>query len=206
MTLSHPSYVRRSYRALGALALSLALAGGSAACAKEKKSDDADDAPSKPAPLTPGESTASGKSADPDQAAKEEALKTYGDFWDAQVKAYAKGSMKGAGVEKYAYKDALVFVDNGVRSMKEYGTRKTGKPTHRAKVSKLVPEKPGKAATATIVDCMDSSSWKTVKHDSGKVVPLPSGQLSRFTVTTKAEDWGERGWRMLEVTPSRRAC
>ncbi|MEU4969997.1 hypothetical protein [Streptomyces smyrnaeus] len=173
------------------------------ACSENKK--DAPSSPKEPAPLSPSKSSSASAGSE-EEIAKTEVLRAYDKFWDAQVAAYQKGSMKGAGVERYATAKALAFVDEGVRSMAKEGNRKRGKPSHKATVSKFTARKPGSAATATISDCLDTSSWKTVKKDSGKVVPLPSDVPSRFTVTTKAEDWGKRGWRMLEVTPTARKC
>ncbi|UNZ21397.1 hypothetical protein [Streptomyces sp. 891-h] len=165
--------------------------------------------PKEPAPLS-SSSTAShstsGGATSKDEAAKDKALAAYDKFWAAQVAAFRKGSMRGTGVEKYATADALAFVHNGVTRMQKAGTRSTGAPKHEAKVSTYTPKKPGKAATATISDCLSTASWKTVEKDTGKPVPRPSNVPSSYLVTTKAEDWGKRGWRMLHVSPSSREC
>jgi len=189
------------------VALSLALLALSGC--SESTSDKDHSSPKEPAPLSssakasdaPSDGTAGG-----DEAAKEKALAAYDKFWDAQVAAFKKGSMKGAGVEQFATADALAFVEDGVARMKKAGTRSTGAPKHEAKVSKYTPKKPGKAATATITDCLNTAAWKTVKKDTGKPVPRPSNVPNAYLVTTKAEDWGKRGWRMLDVTPSSREC
>ena len=135
---------------------------------------------------------------DPQSQAKADVLTAYDGFWDAQVKAYAKASIKGTDLEKYATKKALGRAMGDVLVMQKAGTATTGAPTHDAKVTSLTLT--GATPKATVQDCLDISNWKTVKRKTGIVRPFPSTQPLRYVTTAKAEKWGKQ-WMITEVTP-----
>ncbi|MGW5465433.1 hypothetical protein [Streptomyces sp. NPDC003996] len=89
-------------------------------------------------------------------------------------------------------------------TMKQAGTATTGAPTHRAEVTSLTLA--GSVPTAILQDCLDISSWKTIKKSTGKVQPFPSNQPLRYLTTAKAEKWGKQ-WMFTELTPDgKRTC
>lgn len=197
------SFHRR--RALQATGLLTAVLIGSTACGGEGAGDNSKGESKPPATLKPSKTKGS---EDPEKADKNAALKAYSSFWTEQVKAYQQGSLKKTQLLKYTSDASPAYqqLKGDVKQMKAAGTRKKGSPAHDAEVTKLSPkgEGKGKLPVAEIRDCLDISGWKTVKGD--KVQPMPSNQPMHVTTTAKVEDWGDEGWQVLEVTPSKNEC
>ncbi|WP_207309511.1 hypothetical protein [Streptomyces kasugaensis] len=158
----------------------------------------ATNSPSAPA----GKDASPTASADPQAAAKKEVLATYSRFWTEQVKAYAQASDKGTDLEKYATTEALSRALGDLQSLRAADKTLHGTPTHDAKVTALGMDK--KIPNATITDCLDVSSWKTVTA-AGKEVPSPEGVLKRYVTAVSAEKWGNT-WMITKVDQQRRSC
>ncbi|MGW1894145.1 hypothetical protein ACWCP6_28440 [Streptomyces sp. NPDC002004] len=73
---------------------------------------------------TPGGSASAAPSASPDPraAAKGDVLRTYGLFWDEQIKAYAKGDIKGTDFRDYAAALALSSTESDLADLRSKGS------------------------------------------------------------------------------------
>ncbi|MET8453136.1 hypothetical protein [Streptomyces sp. NPDC005209] len=174
------------FTACGLLAVTACSSGGESADNRPTHAS----ASSNPAPAT------SSAGADSQEAAKAAVLQAYSRYWQEQAKAYAQADIKGTELTKYATKKALTRAMGDVLVMKKAGTSTTGAPGHQSQVTSLTLT--GKIPKATLRDCLDISTWKTVKN--GKVQPFPSNQPLRYVTTTKAEKWGKQ-WMITESTP-----
>ncbi|MEK0097743.1 hypothetical protein WDA79_04365 [Streptomyces sp. A475] len=171
-----------------------------AACSSE--SDDNSKAPS--TSPDPAKSVAPSITSDPDATAKKAILATYNGMWAAQMKAYKdrRASAKGTDLPKYAALNALSTLDLDLRQMKDSGSRVVGTLGHTPKVTGI---KSSGTPRATVVDCLDLSAWKET-DSSGKVIPLPSNQPTRYQATATVEQW-KTGWIVTEYTPNgERSC
>ncbi|MGW1768266.1 hypothetical protein ACWCQL_30010 [Streptomyces sp. NPDC002073] len=153
------SAVRR--RILSATATASVLTALLAGCAEEKKTADA--APPKP-------SASPSPSADPKAAEKAALLGVYREFWDAQLKVYTTGSMRGTGIERVAGGKAYTKVQVTVLYHQQRGTVMKGKPRLSPKVTALNTSK--NLHTATVTDCLDSTGYVQVEKDTGEPVKL----------------------------------
>ncbi|MGW6880851.1 hypothetical protein ACWGEU_11400 [Streptomyces goshikiensis] len=150
-----------------------------------------------PAPLSPSASTA--LSADPRAAEKAEILAAYTGFWAESVKAYAAGSDKGTQLVKYAANKALDEALTDVTNLQMAGLAMQGAPGHRAEVTSL--QMSGEHPGATVTDCLDISTWRTVNRLSGKEELSPSGQPMRYVAVAEVEQWSGR-WMVVAMTPN----
>ncbi|MEU9190817.1 hypothetical protein AB0D14_41240 [Streptomyces sp. NPDC048484] len=186
-------------------ATALLIAGGLVVLAACGNDDDSGDSAKSPMPTSsaPAPETSS-PSADSQAQAKGDVLQAYDDFWAGQVKAYGQADIKGTDLKKYATKEALGRAMGDVLVMKEAGTATKGAPAHDAQVTSLTLT--GKTPKASVRDCLDISSWRTVKKKTGAVQPFPSNQPLRYVTTAKAEKWGKQ-WMITELTPDgKRTC
>ncbi|MGG8410360.1 hypothetical protein ACM614_29295 [Streptomyces sp. 12297] len=180
------SAARRRILAATAIALTGLLAG----CAEDKNTTDA--APPKP-------SASPSPSADPQAAEKARVLAAYTGFWSESVKAYAAGSDKGTELVKYAANQALDDALTDIANQKKAGLTMQGAPGHRAEASALYMT--GERPRATITDCLELSSWRTVDLSTGKEVPYPSEQPLRYVAVAEVEQWSGR-WMVVTMTPN----
>ncbi|WP_330481456.1 hypothetical protein [Streptomyces sp. NBC_00724] len=140
---------------------------------------------------------------DPETEAKTEALAAYRNFWDEQVKAYAKASIDGTQLTKYATGTALARAQTDVAALQEKGVMATGRPVSNTVVTNMNLGR--KVPKATLTDCLDISGWKRVSRKTGKELPVPSKRLNRYVTVIKAEKWGTQ-WMILDVSPEQRTC
>ncbi|MFJ9822379.1 hypothetical protein ACIRU3_45640 [Streptomyces sp. NPDC101151] len=137
-------------------------------------------------------------SADPKAAEKKAILQAYDAYWDEQVKAYAQADIKGTDLKKYATKKALTRAMGDLLVMRKAGTATTGNPGHKVEVTSLTFT--GKIRKASLRDCLDISTWKTVKRETGQVKPFPSNQPLRYVTAVSAEKWGKQ-WMITDAEP-----
>ncbi|MEU4498898.1 hypothetical protein AB0F96_37020 [Streptomyces sp. NPDC023998] len=169
-----------------------------AACSSDSdKESDSTPMPSEPT------ATASTSAADPETTEKTAALAAYKSFWAEQTKAYAKASLDGTQLSRYASGVALADAKADVASLKEQGVVATGKPKSNTVVTNIEVNR--KVPRATLSDCLDISGWKRVKSDTGKELPIPPERLDRYVTVVKAEKWGKQ-WMILDVATQQRSC
>ncbi|MFJ4151993.1 hypothetical protein ACIP10_31080 [Streptomyces galbus] len=192
MSISHASGTNRWLRrtVIAATACSVAVAATGCGDGEDKKPE----ASTSPTPA---------KSADPQAAAKAEVLAVYRSYWDAQVKAYAKASPVGTGLEKYAFDKALGKAESELVALRLNGNVIKGEPKLSPEVTAVsLDESPKKA---TITDCVDVSNWKLLKAKTGAEVKLPKERLTRFVTTISARTVGDE-WMIVETQQQDRAC
>ncbi|MFH8491925.1 hypothetical protein [Streptomyces longisporoflavus] len=117
-----------------ALLLARCATGALTACSSD--SDANAEESSAPASKPPSEKPS--KSADPQLGEKKAVLEVYERMWEEQAKAYAKGSVRGTDLEKYATKDALGRVMGDILRMKQAGTVTKGAPSHATDIGQGV--------------------------------------------------------------------
>ncbi|MEV2256882.1 hypothetical protein AB0I94_41145 [Streptomyces sp. NPDC050147] len=156
---------------------------------------------------SPPPSKASGsvpsKSACPLAQDKQAVLKVYERMWEEQVKAYAAADLKGTDLKKYAAAGAYARARLDVEGLQKKGIFAKGKPGHKTKVTSTDLKR--QVPRAELSDCLNTSTWKYFYRKTGKPVPLPEGNMTRYVTTVKAEKWGKQ-WKILELTPHQRAC
>ncbi|MBC9729315.1 hypothetical protein [Streptomyces sp. TRM68367] len=175
----------------GCAALSLTACGG-----------DKDDEAKSPT-LQNSSSASTSPSADPKEAASRALLADYQRYWDETELAYAKSSLDGTELDKYAVGTALAATKQDLKAMKNAGQVAEGKVTLSPKVQTM--DLTGKIPSATLRDCVDITGWKLVDADTHKEIKLPKERLTRYISIAKAEKWGNR-WVMLSTTPENTSC
>ncbi|MGW3134990.1 hypothetical protein [Streptomyces sp. NPDC001139] len=142
-------------------------------------------------------------STDPQAAEKQAVLKAYGQFWDEQAKAYAKGDTAGTDFAQYAAAEALSSTEADLKDLRSKGIVTTGAPTHKTAIDSLDAAK--RVPRAKLTDCLDSSDWKFIYRGSGKPVQMPKKRLIRYWTKIDAEKWGKQ-WKIVDITPQQSAC
>jgi hypothetical protein len=148
------------------------------------------------APPTPASSSAS---ATPEQAQKQAVVKAFTAMWTERTKAYARASLKGTKLTRYATLDALGQIRNDVARMKAAGTvvrsgaRQTDPKVTALDTSKSTPK-------ATLTTCVDLSHYQAYDTKAEKPLPLPSAQPRRYTATASMERW-PNGWMVTAYEP-----
>ncbi len=143
------------------------------------------------------------RSTDPQAEEKKAVLEVYERMWEEQVKAYAAADLRGTDLKKYSLGAALSRAKSDVEGMQKKGIITKGRPGHKTKVTSTDLER--RVPRAELTDCIDTSTWKFVYRTSGKPVPLPEGAMPRYVTKVRAEKWGKQ-WKLLELTPTQRAC
>ncbi|MFF2515546.1 hypothetical protein [Streptomyces sp. NPDC058086] len=154
--------------------------------------------PSASAPSTPAETTVS-PSVDPGAPIET----AYRKYWDEKVAAYAKASVKGTNLKKYAVAEAYSAAETEVNALKTKGLVATGKPVLAPKVTSVDTKR--QVPQGSLTDCTDVSQWKLVKQASGEEVTLPEGRLTKYVTKVVAEKWYGH-WVIVKVTPEERTC
>ncbi|MGM7439896.1 hypothetical protein [Streptomyces tunisiensis] len=138
-------------------------------------------------------------SADPDEPVEA----AYRKYWEEKVKAYAKASVQGTDLKKYAVAEALTTAEAEVQALEEKGVVATGSPVLAPKVTSVDTNR--KVPRGTLSDCTDVSDWTLVQQSSGADVTLPSDRLTKYVTEAVAEKWYGR-WVIVKVTPEDRPC
>ncbi|MFD3556881.1 hypothetical protein ACFWWA_32965 [Streptomyces goshikiensis] len=161
-------------------------------CSKNTKAAD-------PTPTPPGPSASPSPSADPQASEKAKALAAYDGFWVETVKAYESGTDKGTKLVNYAANSALDDALTDITNMQKAGITKQGSPGHRPEATAL--NLSSQRPTATITDCLDLSTWRTIDRATGKVQPYPSEQPLRYIAVAEVELWAGQ-WLVVKMTPN----
>ncbi|MGY4963658.1 hypothetical protein [Streptomyces sp. 900105245] len=191
MSISNASGTHRWLRRAVVAATAVSVAVTVAGCGGQDKKPEASASPS------------ATQSADPQAKAKAEVLAVYRNYWDAQVKAYAKASTVDTGLDKYAFDKALGKAESETVSLKLNGNVLKGEPKLAPEVTAVsLDESPKKA---TITDCVDVTNWKLVTAKTGEEVKLPKERLTRFVTTVSARTVGDK-WMIVETQQQDRTC
>lgn len=187
-TGQHHNRIRRG-RLLTTAVLAAAVTIVTAGCTKEPKASPPAISPTaSPSPAT-----------DPQAAEKTAVLAAYNSFWSESVKAYAAGSDKDTQLVKYAAKKALDEALTDITNLEKNGLVMQGAPKHRAQTTALTMT--GERPRATVTDCLDISTWRTVERSTGKEQPNPSEQPLRYEAVAEVEQWSGQ-WMVVTMTPN----
>jgi hypothetical protein len=147
--------------------------------------------------------TASSPTADPQAAAKATVLAVYRKMWAAQVRAYASGTLKGAGLETYAGDKALSKIKVTALYYQQHGSVMKGEPTLSPKVTAINTST--QPYSATITDCVDTTNYVQVDKKTGK--PVGTLDSNRRHVTTFKANPIAGKWRITDFDIARdRTC
>ncbi|MGW1067490.1 hypothetical protein ACWD4F_23595 [Streptomyces aureus] len=127
----------------------------------------------------------------------------YRKYWAEKVAAYAKASIAGTDLKKYAAAEAYAAAETEVNALKAKGLVATGEPTLAPNVISVDTKR--QVPQGSIVDCTDVSKWKLVKKASGQEVRLPEDRLTKYVTKVVAEKWYGH-WVIVRVTPEEKAC
>ncbi|UUU37549.1 hypothetical protein [Streptomyces sp. NBC_00162] len=185
----HHTRTARRRRLLAAVALAATTAALATGCSKEPKAS--------PAPSS--SSASPSPTADPQAAEKAAVLAAYNGFWSESVKAYAAGSDKDTQLVKFAANKALDEALTDITNLDKAGLAMQGAPGHRAETTSLTMT--GERPRATVTDCLDLSTWRTVNRSTGKEEPYPSGQPLHYLAVAEVEQWSGQ-WMVVTMTPN----
>ncbi|MFF5808744.1 hypothetical protein [Streptomyces sp. NPDC012746] len=157
------------------------------------------DKTAEPVPAPPSPSVSRSPSDDPQAVERVKALAAYDGFWGETVKAYEAGTDKGTKLVNYAANSALDDALTDIANMRKAGIAKQGSPGHRPEATAL--NLSGERPTATITDCLDLSTWRTIDRATGKVQPYPSEQPLRYIAVAEVEQWAGQ-WLVVKMTPN----
>ncbi|MET8956076.1 hypothetical protein ACWEO4_39990 [Streptomyces sp. NPDC004393] len=127
----------------------------------------------------------------------------YRKYWDEKVKAYAKASVLGTDLKKYAVAEAYLQAEAEVKALKAKGLVATGKPVLAPKVDSVDTKR--KVPLGSLTDCTDVSRWTLVKKSNGQEVSLPQDRLTKYVTKVVAEKW-YGSWVIVRVTPEKQTC
>ncbi|MGW2376551.1 hypothetical protein [Kitasatospora sp. NPDC001683] len=133
--------------------------------------------------------------ADPAADAKAQVLAAYTGMWAEQVKAFAKGSTDGTGLEKFTTDEALDDVRISIDRFSGTGIVFTGAPAHTPQVETI--DIAATPKTATVRDCLDVTAWKPVDKASGQEKKVIN--RLRYIIVYNARTVGA-DWKMTDVT------
>jgi hypothetical protein len=113
-------------------------------------------------------------------------------------RVYAKASVKGTDIKKYAALAALSYAKNETAQLQKDGQRITGSiivnnPSAVATLDRKVPN-------VVITSCLDVSQWKVIDADTRNPVPLPTKRLTRYIMIGTLERWDD-GWKVIKDEP-----
>ncbi|MFF0516138.1 hypothetical protein [Streptomyces sp. NPDC004250] len=190
-------------REIAAASIALCAAMALTACGGGEGADSPVSA-SSTSPRTPKAPSAPPSESENSQAAQKGAiLQTYNRFWEEKVKAYAKASVQGTDLKKYAVAEAFTTAETEVQALKAKGLIATGKPDLAPEVTSVDNNR--KVPQGTISDCTDVSDWTLVRQSSGAAVTLPEDRLTKYVTKAVAEKWYGR-WVIVKMTPEDRSC
>ncbi|MEE1805179.1 hypothetical protein [Streptomyces sp. BE133] len=197
---SERSDVRERNRAWSATLLIAACALTTATGCSSGKTDDPKETPSPSASATQTPS----KPTDPNETAKNDAVATYKQYWQAMEGLYADINGKKTDLKKYAAAGALVSAETDAKSTHARGL------IHVGEVSVLSPTVTSldvnrKIPNVMMSSCLDIARWKVINAETRKPAALPTERLTRFVVVTTVERWPE-GWRVIRDEPQGKAC
>ncbi|MGW2563391.1 hypothetical protein ACWCXB_30045 [Streptomyces sp. NPDC001514] len=156
--------------------------------------------PATSSPATSSSSPSPSQTTDPNAQA---VLASYNHYWDAKTAAYAKASVVGTDLEKYAVGEAHTAAEYEVKALEQKGFITTGEPSRSPAITKIDMSR--KVPSATVRDCVDVSSWKLVERKSGRAVKLPEERRTKYISVVTAEKWNGQ-WVILRTKQEDQGC
>ena len=147
-------------------------------------------------PSVPATTSAS-PSAGPEQVVREQVLAAYHGMWKEQVKIYGSGSFKGSELQKYTADKALAKFRAAAFYYQNNDLVVKGEPKLKDNPT-VTLSLGGESKSATIVDCVDSSTFVPENRKTGKKSQL-DGDNRRKVQTSKAQ-FGSGRWMITDST------
>ncbi|MBO4259505.1 hypothetical protein [Streptomyces griseorubiginosus] len=127
-------------------------------------------------------------SADEAQARKD-VIAAYQGMNDEEVKAYAKSSLAGSDITKYATGDALRDAKDTVFVNMRNGIVVKGEPKVTTSEDDVTFDASGARAALSV--CFDLNTWESVDKKTGKSL-VPPNQVKRYTITAHLQKQSSR--------------
>ncbi|TLS45752.1 hypothetical protein FE633_13395 [Streptomyces montanus] len=143
-------------------------------------------------------------SADEAQARKA-VIAAYQSMADEQAKAYAKSSLAGSDITKYATGKALRDVKDAVFVNMQNGIVVKGEPKVIAAEDDVTLDTTSKPQRASLQVCFDTNTWKPVDKKTGKSV-APPNQVKRYTITANLQQQRSRWLVTDEKADKEKTC
>ncbi|KUM97374.1 hypothetical protein AQI95_41900 [Streptomyces yokosukanensis] len=122
-----------------------------------------------------------------------------------RVKAYAKASLDGSNITKYATGDALWEVKNAVFINMRNDIVVKGEPKVTATEDDASVDLDSTPPRATLRVCFDNNTWDPVDKKNGKSV-APPNQVKRYTINANLQKQGAQ-WLVTEAKADKeRTC
>lgn len=179
----------RNRRLLPAL-LTLAAVTMAAACSSSEEDPSAGGSPS-PTTASPTDTLSAAEA-----QARKDVIAAYQGMTTEQVKAYAKASLKGSNITKYATGKALRDVKDAVFVNMQNGIVVQGEPKVTASEEDVDLSLDGSPQRATLRLCFDMNTWEPIYKESGKSA-APPDQVKRYTITANLQKQANQ-WRVTD--------
>ncbi|MFD9630313.1 secreted protein/lipoprotein [Streptomyces violascens] len=135
---------------------------------------------------------------------KTAAVDTYTSYWQQMQRAYAKASVDGTDIKKYAAAAALRQAEVDTQRMHKEGQVVTGQVVVGSPTVTQV-DSAKKVPSATVSSCLDISQWKVVEGGTGKPVSLPTDRRLKYVIIGTIEKWPD-GWKVIKDEPQDKPC
>lgn len=182
-------------------ALALATLTLTAACSSEDGEDEAQQSPS---PTTaPATSTVSAE----EEQARKDVIAAYQGMTEEQVKAYAKASLTGSEITKYATGKALRDVKDAVFVNLQNDIIFKGEPKVTAVEDDVDLNLNSTPKQATLQVCFDMHTWDPVNKKTGKsVAPPDQAKVKPYVITAHLQNRSDQ-WQLTDEAANKdRAC
>lgn len=126
--------------------------------------------------------------------ARKDVIAAYQGMNNEQVKAYAKSSLAGSNITKYATGAALRDTKDTVFVNMQNGIIVKGEPKVTVTEDDVAIDATGTRATLTV--CFDLNTWESVDKKTGKSV-TPPNQVKRYTTVAHLQEQGSR-WLVID--------
>ncbi|MFD7283652.1 hypothetical protein ACFV80_43345 [Streptomyces sp. NPDC059862] len=128
--------------------------------------------------------------------ARKDVIAAYQGMTTEQVKAYAKASLKGSDITKYATGKALRDVKDAVFVNMQNGIVVQGEPQVSAAEDDVDLSLDSSPQRATLRVCFDMNTWEPVYKESGKSA-APPDQVKRYTITAELQNQANQ-WQVTD--------
>lgn len=128
--------------------------------------------------------------------ARKDVIAAYQGMTNERVKAYAKSSLAGSKITRYATGKALRDVKNTVFVNMRNGIVFKGEPKVTAHEDDVALKTANEPSRASLLVCFDTNTWDPINKKTGKSVAMPN-QVKRYTITADLQRVGSQ-WLVTE--------
>ncbi|MGW3312051.1 hypothetical protein ACWDG9_36330 [Streptomyces sp. NPDC001073] len=154
-------------------------------------------------PSTPTGASATASVSASDTQDRKAVIAAYQGMNNEQVKAYARSSLDGSNITKYATGAALRDTKDTVFVNLQNGIVVKGEPKVTVTEDDVAFNAAGTRATLTV--CFDLNSWESVDKETGKSV-TPPNQVKRYTTVAHLQEQDSRWLVTDEKADKTKSC